>query len=152
MKRLAIIIIFSLLFTSSCLAALPVQAKLKWTWPTTAKRISQMFFEGHQGVDIDGEKNDPIFAAAKGEVIERGRHEAYGRYIVIKHNEKLQTKYAHLRKILVKKGEKVKKGQKIGKMGKSGWTTGYHLHFEIFKNGEKVNPLDYKFIRKYLRN
>lgn len=66
-----------------------------------------------------------------------------GNYVTIKHNKSLYTRYLHLRNVYVKKGQKVKAGQLIGLEGSTGYSTGEHLHFEIIKNGKKINPLPY---------
>ncbi|MBU0670753.1 M23 family metallopeptidase, partial [Patescibacteria group bacterium] len=138
-------IIFNGMFIHVCEAK-----KIKWVWPTTTTRLSQTYFPEHQAIDIDGEKGDLIYAAAKGTVIEATSDEGYGNYVVLKHRNGCKTKYAHLNKIKVEQGQAVKRGDTIGKEGMTGWTTGYHLHFELFKNDEKVNPLRFRYLRKYL--
>lgn len=151
LKYLGIIVaggfVLNLFFINACEAK-----KIKWVWPTTAKRISQVYHPEHRAIDIDGEKGDPIYAAARGTVIEATRDEGYGKYIVLKHRNGCKTKYAHLRKIKVEQGQVVKRGKIIGREGMTGWTTGYHLHFELTKYGERQNPLRYKYLRKYLRD
>jgi murein DD-endopeptidase MepM/ murein hydrolase activator NlpD len=64
-----------------------------------------------------------------------------GNFIILKHGE-YQTLYAHLSAVSVKKGDEVKQGQLIGKVGETGYTTGPHLHFEVFRNGTRINPLE----------
>lgn len=97
----------------------------------------------HCGLDVQGKKNSPIYAAADGVVNTVGRKQAYGNLIEIKHSNKFITKYAHLKKIYIKAGETVSKGQIIGIQGNSGNSTGEHLHFEIWLNNKHVNPLDF---------
>lgn len=97
----------------------------------------------HCGLDIQGSKNAPIYAAADGVVSTVGRRQAYGNLIEIKHSNKFVTKYAHLKKIYIKAGDTVSKGQIIGVQGNSGNSTGEHLHFEIWLNNKHVNPLDF---------
>lgn len=95
----------------------------------------------HQGIDIANSSGTNIKAAAKGTVIFAGRNGGYGRTIIIDHGNGYKTLYAHNRELLVKKGEKVEKGQVIAKMGSSGRSTGVHLHFEIHKNNKPIDPL-----------
>lgn len=97
----------------------------------------------HCGLDIQGSKNAPIYAAADGVVSAVGRKQAYGNLIEIKHLNKFVTKYAHLKKIYIEAGETVSKGQIIGVQGNSGNSTGEHLHFEIWLNNKHLNPLDF---------
>ena len=97
----------------------------------------------HCGLDIQGSKNAPIYAAADGVVSAVGRKKAYGNLIEIKHSNKFVTKYAHLKKIYIKAGETVSKGQIIGVQGNSGNSTGEHLHFEIWLNNKHLNPVDF---------
>lgn len=95
----------------------------------------------HQGIDIANSSGTSIKAAAKGTVIYAGYNGGYGRTIIIDHGNGYKTLYAHNRELLVKKGEKVEKGQVIAKMGSSGRSTGVHLHFEIHKNNKAIDPL-----------
>lgn len=100
----------------------------------------------HTGVDLKsrarGEKT--VRAARLGYVVSAGRRKGYGKMITIKHEDGAKTRYAHLKKILVRKGQAVQKGQKIGIIGKTGRATGPHLHFEILTpQGRFVNPTRY---------
>jgi len=99
--------------------------------------------EFHKGLDISTRMGSPIVASADGTVSFSGRDRGYGRVVVIKHGYGLETKYAHLKKSLVKKGQYVKRGETIGLVGNSGRTTGSHLHYEVHLNGVPVNPLRY---------
>ena len=99
--------------------------------------------EFHKGLDISTRKGSPIVASADGTVSFTGRDRGYGRVVVIRHGYGLKTKYAHLKKSLVKKGQHVKRGETIGLVGNSGRTTGSHLHYEVHLNGVAVNPLRY---------
>ena len=99
--------------------------------------------EFHKGIDISTRKGSPIVASADGTVSFTGRDRGYGRIVVIKHGYGLKTKYAHLKKSLVKKGQYVKRGETIGLVGNSGRTTGSHLHYEVHLNRVPVNPLRY---------
>lgn len=101
--------------------------------------------EFHRGIDISARSGSPIISPANGLVVFTGWKRGYGRVIVIKHARGFKTKYAHLKKFLVKKGQYVKKGTKIGLVGHSGRTTGSHLHYEVHLNNVAVNPLRYIF-------
>lgn len=99
--------------------------------------------EFHKGLDISTRLGAPIVTSADGTVSFSGRDREYGRVVVIKHGYGLKTKYAHLKKSLVKKGQYVKRGETIGLVGNSGRTTGSHLHYEVHLNGVPVNPFRY---------
>lgn len=97
----------------------------------------------HTGVDIAGRNRSPIKASNNGKVIFTGWYGGYGRVVIIDHGKSITTLYAHLASINVKKGQKVKKGQVIGKEGSTGYSTGPHLHFEVRRNGKHTNPMGY---------
>jgi len=97
----------------------------------------------HRGIDFGGDVGDPIFATAAGSVSRTGYDRAMGNYVFVKHGNGYETVYMHLQKALVKKGQNVKKGEKIGTLGSTGRSTGPHLHYEVHKNGEAVNPKPY---------
>lgn len=98
----------------------------------------------HDGIDIAAPKGTPIFAAASGKVIFSGwGPTGYGKMVIIKHNHKWVTVYAHNSKNRVKKNQRVKKGQKIAYVGSTGRSTGPHVHFEVRENREPINPLNY---------
>lgn len=87
---------------------------------------------GHAGIDFDGERGDPIFAATDGRVTFAGFHAGgYGNLIFIMRKDGTQTRYAHLDRISVSVGDKVRAGERIGRMGSTGQATGAHLHFEV---------------------
>ena len=115
-----------------------------WQWPTKGKvsrRYSSKSSALHKGVDIRGTRGQSIFAANTGVVVYAGAGlPAYGKLLIVKHNDTYLSAYAHNRQLLVDEGDKVKVGQKIAEMGKSG-TTYEHLHFEIRKKGVPINPL-----------
>jgi len=94
----------------------------------------------HEGIDIAARVGQPIYAADGGVVSFTGVESGYGKLVKIRHGIKYTTYYGHCSKILVKKGQKVYKGQKIALVGMTGRTTGPHLHFEIRKNGNPLNP------------
>ena len=97
----------------------------------------------HPGIDIDATMHQPVVATAEGVVIHSGWYKSYGKTIIIKHNNGYETLYGHLNTIKVNKDHKVKTGEVIGNAGSTGRSTGPHLHYEIIKNGKKVNPREY---------
>ena len=94
----------------------------------------------HKGVDFAAPTGTPIYAAGDGVVERSGRWGAYGKYVRLRHNSTLKTAYAHLHRINVRAGERVKQGQVIGTVGSTGRSTGPHLHYEVIVNGKQVNP------------
>ncbi|NKN32369.1 M23 family metallopeptidase [Marichromatium bheemlicum] len=97
----------------------------------------------HSGVDFASPRGTPIAAAADGVVTFSGRRNGYGRVVDIRHVDGLVTRYAHNSKNLVEEGQLVRKGQKIATVGSSGVATGPHVHFEVLKDGEPVDPMGY---------
>jgi murein DD-endopeptidase MepM/ murein hydrolase activator NlpD len=97
----------------------------------------------HAGVDIDAKENTDVLASYAGKVKECGTDGQLGNYILIDHGEGIETKYAHLNKILIKKEDAVKKSQVIAKSGNTGKSTGPHLHFELLYMGENEDPNQY---------
>jgi len=95
----------------------------------------------HPGLDIAGDRGQPVYATATGTVRQSGWENGYGNVITIDHGFGLQTRYGHLLKSEVKVGGKVKRGDLIGRVGSTGRSTGYHLHYEVRANGKLVNPL-----------
>jgi len=115
----------------------------KMNWPTVGRRITQYYSWRHHAVDIANKTGTPIYAADAGLVEYIGWGKGYGNQIVIDHGGGKKTRYAHLSKFYVKKGQRVSKGETIGAMGSTGWSTGPHVHFEVIINGQKYNPLNY---------
>ncbi len=97
----------------------------------------------HSGTDIAAPLETRIYAAADGTVTHAGRHGGYGETVIIDHGETYETLYAHLNSIEVSVGDEVKKGDDIGGMGTTGRSTGVHLHYEIKRNGEHIDPYLY---------
>ncbi len=97
--------------------------------------------EMHRGIDLAARSRTPIYATADGVVTRAGWNGGYGRVVYIKHPFGIETRYAHLARIRVKKGQSVSRGQKIGDMGNSGRSTGTHLHYEVRVGGKAVNPM-----------
>ncbi len=99
--------------------------------------------EFHKGLDIATRIGTPIIASADGLVVHVGREGNFGKMIAINHGYNLMTRYGHLHKFRVKKGQYVKRGQIIGEVGNTGRCTGPHLHYEVILNSVPVNPLRY---------
>ena len=120
-----------------------------FAWPAPGGRISQYYHYGHYGLDIDGSSGDRIVAAASGTVTFSGWKNNGGGYQVwISHGSGLYTTYNHMSSVAVARGQRVAKGQRVGRMGATGFATGSHLHFEVWKGaiwsgGRRVNPLAY---------
>jgi len=122
-------------------------------WPTDKRfRISSPFSPDrlhpitgrrspHNGVDLTTPVGTPIVSTGDGVVSRVGNHPFAGRYIDINHSGTFETRYLHLSKVLVKRGQRIKRGQKIALTGNSGRSTGPHLHFELHVDGQPVNPL-----------
>lgn len=96
--------------------------------------------ETHKGLDIKGPMGAPVKAMAKGEVAFAGQRGGFGNCIILKHGNGFETLYGHLSKILVSSGQQIEIGQQIGNIGSTGRSTGPHLHYEVHRNGEKINP------------
>ena len=97
----------------------------------------------HTGVDLHASMGTPIKAAAAGTVVFAGWKGGYGQAVIISHGNGLATLYAHQSELLVNVGDKVKRGEVIGKVGSTGYATGPHLHFEVRVNGTPVDPMGY---------
>lgn len=118
---------------------------LVWHWPVKGKVLESFNPEAglNKGIDIQGKLGEPVNAAALGEVVYAGSGlRGYGKLLIVKHNEKYLSAYAHNRVLHVAEGDKVKAGQKIAEVGYSGTDTA-KLHFEIRRDGKPVNPLQY---------
>lgn len=105
------------------------------------------YTRAHKGVDFAAPIGTPIYAAGDGIVTKAGRGNGYGNLVSIKHTKEYETNYAHMKAFAkgIKAGIKVKQRQIIGYVGMTGLTSGPHLHFELVKNGEKVNPTKHTF-------
>ncbi|MEC8962155.1 MAG: peptidoglycan DD-metalloendopeptidase family protein [Pseudomonadota bacterium] len=103
----------------------------------------------HRGLDFSGRKGDSVLSTADGKVVFVGRKGDYGKTVIIKHGSKYKTLYAHLSKYgkTVRKGRSVQQGQTIGYIGSTGLSTGPHLHYELWLNGKRTNPLKLKLPR-----
>ena len=118
--------------------------EIDWGWPANGKIVSGFSENANlKGVDIAGTLGQPVFASAPGKVVYSGSGlRGYGKLIIIKHNDTYLSAYAHNSEILVKEGQAVVKGQKIGEMGNSD-ADQVKLHFEIRRLGKPVDPLKY---------
>lgn len=114
-------------------------------WPLTGTITSR--FGGrrrHKGLDIAAPRNTPVLAAADGEVTYSGNGlRGYGNLVVIDHGKGVVTLYAHNNRNLVRKGERVRRGEKIARVGSTGHSTGPHVHFEVQIDGHRVDPQRY---------
>jgi len=132
--------------------AAAAKQKLLWPLPSNRLKISSKFGwrilygkdDFHYGIDLPAPYGTEIYAANDGTVLKARYSASYGYYILISHGGNLSTLYAHCSKLLVKQGDTVKRGQVIAKVGSTGNSTGYHLHFEVRVNGEVTDPLDKK--------
>jgi murein DD-endopeptidase MepM/ murein hydrolase activator NlpD len=126
-------------------ADLPSDAsRSRLLWPTKLRVINQYYGWKHTGVDIDGDYTDPIYASEDGVIKEAGWNSGgYGLQIVIDHDNGMKTRYAHASKLFVAAGDKVKRGEVIAMVGTTGRSTGTHLHYEVYVNGKRQNPLAY---------
>lgn len=110
-------------------------------WPVPRTYISTYFSIHHQGIDIPSPHGRPVKPFSNGVVVFSAWGGGFGNLVQIKHDDGYLTKYAHLSSINVRVGQKVGKNTTIGTVGATGYATGAHLHFEIYKNGVAVNPL-----------
>ena len=98
----------------------------------------------HSGIDFSATLGTETYATGDGVVADVERNEwGYGNMVIIDHGYGYKTRYAHLQKAAVRKGQKVKRGQKIGTIGDSGKTTGVHLHYEVLKNDVQIDPINF---------
>ena len=132
----------------------PVTAsKDQYIWPLKAHFVLTDTYGGrtvygnysyHYAIDLAAPRGTPIYAADGGVVTKAESSSSYGYFVLIKHDNGQETLYAHMNsEPLVSVGERVYQGQQIGEVGMTGYATGYHLHFEVRVNGEKVDPMKY---------
>ncbi len=119
-----------------------------FAWPlarASRQYISSYYGDGrnHKGIDIVSPKNTEIYAAMGGTVTYASYRSDYGYHVVIDHGNGYKTLYAHACKLNVSVGQVVERGQTIAFVGSTGQSTGNHLHFEIYVNGTRINPIDY---------
>ncbi|MFW5655920.1 MAG: DUF5930 domain-containing protein [Roseicyclus sp.] len=97
----------------------------------------------HAGTDFAGPRGTPILSTGDGTVVFAGRQRGYGLMVEVRHPFGFTTRYAHLSRIRVAEGERVSRGERIGDMGNTGRSTGTHLHYEVRRNGDPVNPMTF---------
>jgi len=97
----------------------------------------------HKGIDFAASVGTPIYATADGKVTVAGRHGGYGNAVVINHGYGYETLYGHMSRVKVAAGKQVKRGDIIGYVGSSGLSTGPHLHYEVHKDGQPVDPVSF---------
>lgn len=115
-------------------------------WPLAKLDVTSEFGSRnnrHKGIDLRAPKGSAIRASADGVVSFVGWQNGYGRVVILKHADNIQTFYAHNEKNWVKKGQRVTQGQVIASVGRSGNATGYHVHFEFVKGRQPLNPRHY---------
>ena len=124
-------------------AIAPAPDDVAWMWPTSGKLIAPFSEAGNKGLDFAGKAGDPVLAAGEGKVVYAGSGlRGFGELVIVKHNATYLSAYAHNRKILVKEGQQVSRGQKIAEMGNTD-ADSVKLHFEIRKQGKPVDPAQY---------
>jgi murein DD-endopeptidase MepM/ murein hydrolase activator NlpD len=99
----------------------------------------------HQGLDLAAPTGTPVYSPASGKVILRERQTQYGNTVVLDHGYGVETVYGHMSKFNVKLGQNVRRGEIIGYVGTSGYSTGPHLHYEVHANGRPQNPMEYVY-------
>jgi murein DD-endopeptidase MepM/ murein hydrolase activator NlpD len=105
----------------------------------------------HQGIDLAAPMGTPIYATADGVVTDAGYNNGgYGNLIKVDHGRGIETRYGHLSAILVRAGQRIVRGQQIGRMGSTGRSTGSHLHYEVRIDGRAVNPIPFMKSNEYL--
>lgn len=116
---------------------------VSWMWPSTSKVSAPFSDSGNKGLDFAGKAGDPVLAAGDGKVVYAGSGlRGFGELVIVKHNATYLSAYAHNRKILVKEGQQVARGQKIAEMGNTD-SESVKLHFEIRRQGKPVDPTGY---------
>lgn len=118
--------------------AMPVKNSFRYT-----SGFGMRWGRMHSGTDFAAPHGTPIFSTADGVVVHAGWQSGYGRLVKIQHEFGIETRYAHMSKIRVKKGQRVSRGDRIGDMGNTGRSTGTHLHYEVRVGGKAVNPMIY---------
>lgn len=122
-------------------------------WPVSGRitsyygyRIHPIFrsYHFHRGIDIGAPSGSPVYATANGTVQKAGSHNAYGKYVLIRHKFGYSTLYGHNSRLLVRgPGQKVRKGQVIARIGNTGISTGPHIHYEVRSGNYSLNPIRY---------
>lgn len=121
---------------------MPISAKFRWSSPYGA-RIDPIagVKSFHTGTDMACPTGTPILASMSGKILQTGENRVWGNYVIIDHGNGYQTLYAHMSKIIAVKGKWVSQGTRIGLVGSTGYSTGPHLHFTVYKNGKMIDPM-----------
>jgi murein DD-endopeptidase MepM/ murein hydrolase activator NlpD len=116
-------------------------------WPIEQGRMTSLFGPRHgachHGIDIAAPRGTAVRAADAGKVVFSGRQNGYGKVVIVRHPKGYDTLYAHLQRMYVKVNQKVRRGQRIAKVGSSGRSTGPHLHFEVRENSKALDPMSF---------
>jgi murein DD-endopeptidase MepM/ murein hydrolase activator NlpD len=149
-KRLFVIPIIVAIQACASGGASPSRGEVPSGWPVVRTQVVVTAEFGvargntrHQGIDLSAPAGTPVWCTAGGKVQFAGKDGRYGKTVVVDHGGGYRTRYAHLKKIEVHEKERVKRGDVIGRVGKTGNATGTHLHYEVLKNGVAVNPRSY---------
>jgi murein DD-endopeptidase MepM/ murein hydrolase activator NlpD len=121
----------------------PHWGKISSTFGHRENPFSGSSVERHKGLDIQARTGESVKTTANGTVKLADWNGGYGKCVIISHGNGFETLYGHLSKITVKEGQQVKAGDVIGKVGSTGRSTGAHLHYEVHKNGNIINPKSY---------
>jgi murein DD-endopeptidase MepM/ murein hydrolase activator NlpD len=126
----------------------PLVVEFNSIWPTRGEittyfgEVDRLSPRGHSGLDIAAPEGTPVVAADRGEVLKAyWNKDGYGGLIIIAHPSGYETWYGHLDSFDVEQGQQVKRGEQIGLMGSTGFSTGSHLHFEVRQDGQLRDPL-----------
>ncbi len=115
----------------------------RFQWPLMRFGLTTRFSLGHPGIDMTAPKGTPVKPAAEGKVIwVQSFPFGYGKHLLVEHDKGAQSLYAHLSTVNVKEGQAIDKNTVVGEVGSTGWSTGNHLHLEIYQDGTPVNPLE----------
>lgn len=115
----------------------------RFQWPLMRFGLTSRFSPGHPGLDMTDPKGTPVKPIAEGKIIQVESYPfGYGKHILIEHDKGARSLYAHLSKVEVKEGQIIDKNTIVGEVGSTGWSTGNHLHLEIYQDGTPVNPLE----------
>jgi murein DD-endopeptidase MepM/ murein hydrolase activator NlpD len=112
---------------------------------TYGARFHPLFkvWKEHKGLDFSAKEGTPVYATGDGQVLNAYVSDSYGKVVFINHGYGFETRYAHMSRFAVIPGEPVKRGQVIGYVGDTGYSSGPHLHYEVLYQGEHVNPINF---------
>lgn len=120
-----------------------VPTQSKFQWPLSRFAISQRFYVAHPGMDLTAPLGTPVYPVANGRVsIVNILYWGFGNHVIIEHDKGIASLYAHLSKVEVKEGQEVTKATRLGAVGSTGWSTGNHLHLEVYQDGIPINPIE----------